>query len=269
MRNGFAPLRFGAFACIAAVLLLAPLARAQDSQLIPRDVFFGNPERSNIQVSPDGRHLAFLAPHNNVMNVWVQSIASVASGSGDARPITSSADRPIRVYQWAHNSQQIIYRQDRGGDENFHIFAVNVADGQEIDLSPFENVQARIAADDRDFPDEILLAVNNRDPQLHDIVRVNTRTGASEVLFQNDGGFADLRADSGFAVRLASKITADGGSIAYLRDSADGEWYELASWKLEDAEASGALSFSRDGRTVYLSDSPRRQHQPPVRLQGR
>ena len=249
------PSHLGAFACLATALLLSPLARAQDTQLIPRDVFFGNPERANVQVSPDGKHLAFLAPHNNVMNVWVQGIESVASGSGDARPITSSAERPIRFYQWAHNSQQILYRQDRGGDENFHIYAVNIADGQEVDLSPFDSVQARIAADDRDFPDEILLAVNNRDPQLHDVMRVNTRTGAGEVIFQNDGGFADVRADSHFVVRLASKITPDGGSIAYMRDSADGAWYELASWRLEDSDASGPLGFSRDGHTVYLSDS--------------
>ncbi len=225
-------------------------AHAQETPLIPRDVFFGNPERANVQISPDGMRITYLAPHNGVMNVWLQTI-----GNEDARPLTTSAQRPIRMYQWAHNGEQIIYMQDRGGDENFRAYAVNLADSSEIELTPFESVQARIVAADRDFPDEILVAVNNRVPQMHDVLRVNTRTGRSELAFQNDAGYADMRADSRLVVRAATRVTSSGGLTAMIRDAADGPWYEFANWPMEDAQTSGILRFSRDGRTIYAADS--------------
>src|SRR5690606_8008983 len=88
--------------------LSASAASARETQLIPREVFFGNPDRANVQISPDGEKLSYLAPHQGVLNVWVQTI-----GSDDARPVTNATSRPIRVYFWAHNAQQIIYMQDR------------------------------------------------------------------------------------------------------------------------------------------------------------
>lgn len=231
--------------------LSASAASARETQLIPREVFFGNPDRVNVQISPDGEKLSYLAPHQGVLNVWVQTI-----GSDDARPVTNATSRPIRVYFWAHNAQQIIYMQDRAGDENFRLYAVNLDGGDEVELTPFENVQARVTARDRNFPDEILVAVNNRVLQLHDVWRINTRTGDGEMVFQNDAGYAQFAADSQFQVRLATKIVPHtGGQRAYMRDSADGEWYELADWSMEDAMTSGVLGFSRDGDTVYMLDS--------------
>src|SRR5688572_17136580 len=94
------------------------------SGLIPRHVIFGNPERSSAQISPDGGRLAFLAPHNDVMNVWVQTV-----GQDDARAVTSAAERPIRTYFWAQNGEQIVYAQDKGGNEDFHLYAVDLAAG--------------------------------------------------------------------------------------------------------------------------------------------
>ncbi len=241
----------GALVTVACALLASCMpVLARETPLISRDVFFGNADRANVQISPDGTRIAYIAPRNNVMNIWVQTI-----GKDDARAVTSGTQRPIRMYQWAHNGEQLLYRQDKGGDENFHIYAVNIADGREIDLTPFDAVQARILAADRDFPDDILVAVNNRNPQLHDALKVNTRTGTSEVVFQNDAGFADFMADSRYTVRLASKILPTGGSVAMLRDGADSPWYELASWSLEDTDTSGPLGFSRGGNIVYLADS--------------
>jgi hypothetical protein len=239
-----------AIAVVAALpMLLGGLARAADN-LIPRAVFFGNPDRSKPLISPDGRRLAYLAPHNGVMNVWVRAVVG-----GNAQPVTRSIGRPIRSFQWAHNNQQIIYSLDRDGDENFHVFAVDLASSREIDLTPFEDVQARIIGDNRDFPDEILIAINSRNPQLHDAWRINTRTGERKMVFQNDQGFAMLLPDSRLEVRLASKITSSGGQVAYLRDSPEDPWYELASWSLLDADTSGPLGFSHDGKTIYLMDS--------------
>ncbi len=235
---------------VAFVAAPAPALAQQNPQLIARSVFFGNPDRGNVQISPDGTRLSYLAPHNGVMNVWVQTL-----GQDDARPVTQSTQRPIRMYQWAHNNKQVLYMLDRGGDENFHVYAVDLATNTEIDLTPYENTRAMIIADDRDFPDEILVAVNNRNPALHDVWRVNTLTGKGELIFQNDAGYATMQADSKYSVRLATKFRKDGGSVAYVRDSVDGEWYELASWGLQDSETSGTIGFDRTGEIIYLTDS--------------
>lgn len=227
-------------------------APGEPPALIERSVFFGNPDRAGVQISPDGRHLSFLAPNNGVMNVWVQPI----DGDADqARAVTNATDRPISSYFWAHNGEQIIYPQDQGGNENFHLYAVNIDSGKEVDLTPYDNVQARVVAVDRNFPDQILVAINNRNPQLHDIHRVNLRTGAGEMIFENNQGFAGFGADSNFAVRLAVRLDASGGMVALTRDAADEPWYELAKWNALDTAVSGPLGFTRDGKTLYVTDS--------------
>jgi dipeptidyl aminopeptidase/acylaminoacyl peptidase len=250
-----------AASCIVTLASLAPASVAGSPQesseevpLIPRTVFFGNPERANVQISPDGTHLAYLAPHQNVLNVWTER----TDGTG-SRAVTTSTTRPIRSYFWAHNNEQIIYRQDRGGDENFRLYAVDLATGQERDLTPYEGVQARVIGTDRAFPDEILVALNRRVPQLHDVWRINTRTGTAEMIFQNDEGFASMIADRKFRVRVASRFDAHGGSRTFMRDSDDAasEWYELASWPMEDSVTSGPVSFSGDGKHVFMLDSRR------------
>ena len=241
-----------AFSAIGFALSLAasPAATAQPTDLIPRNIFFGNPDRAAVQVSPDGTRLSYLAPSQGVMNVWVQTI-----GQEDARVVTRSTERPIRTYFWAHNAEQIIYAQDRGGDENFNLFAVNLATGEEQNLTPFENIQARVTATDRNFPDDILVGINNRNPALHDVWRINTRTGERELIHQNDAGFAGFIADSDFAIRVALRLNQFGGLDAYIRDSADADWYELAKWNMIDAANSGPAGFTRDGRTLYVTDS--------------
>ena len=227
-------------------------AVAQHADLIPREIFFGNPDRASVTVSPDGSRLAYLAPHEGVMNVWVQSI-----GEDDARPVTRSEQRPIRTFFWAYNNEQIIYAQDKGGDENWRLYAVNLSDLEEVDLTPFEGVQARVVATDRKFPDEILAAVNNRVPQFHDVIRINTRTGERETVFENDDGWASFIADSDFAVRVVTRVTPDGGLESMIRDSNDDVWRDFLRWSMEDSMTSSPLGFARDNKTLYLSDSRR------------
>lgn len=235
-----------------SALALPICAHAQDNQretLIPRETFFGDPTRASVTISPDGQHLAFLAPREGVLNVWVQTV-----GEDDARPVTRSTERPIFRYQWAHNSEQIIYAQDRGGDENFRLYAVNLEDETELELTPFENIQARITAADRDFPDEILVGINNRNPQLHDVWKINTRTAESELLLENDEGWVGFLPDHEYNLRIASRMNLQGGSDAFLRTPA-GDWKPLASWGMEDAMTSGPVGFARDGETLYMLDS--------------
>src|SRR5271170_6969193 len=107
----------------AALLGGAALTLADTVPLIPRDVLFGNPDRASLQVSPDGKQLAYLAPLDGVLNVWVCPVDDLQS----AKAVTHSKQRPIREYFWAFTSQHILYMQDQGGNENFHVHAVDLA----------------------------------------------------------------------------------------------------------------------------------------------
>jgi dipeptidyl aminopeptidase/acylaminoacyl peptidase len=236
-------------ACVGS----AAAAAAQDERavdLIPRESLFGNPDRAGVQTSPDGTRISFLAPKDDVLNVWVQTV-----GADDARPVTSATERPIRTYFWAHNSEQIIYAQDKAGDENWRLYAVNLATGDEVDLTPFDGVQARVVATDRNFPDEILAAVNNRNPQLHDVWRVNTRTGERSMVLENTEGWIGFVPDSQFNIRVVTRMTPTGGSDVFIRNADEEDFKPLASWDMQDALTSGPVGISRDGETLYLLDA--------------
>jgi dipeptidyl aminopeptidase/acylaminoacyl peptidase len=234
---------------IAIASLPAGPAPAQGPRLIDREIFFGNPDRGGVQISPDGTRLSFLAPLDGVMNVWVESI-----GGAEPRAVTRATQRPIRTYFWAHNAQQIVYAQDRDGDENFRLYAVDLETLEERCLTPEQGVQARVLATDPDFPDEILVGLNRRVPQIHDAFIINTRSGEERLTFQNDDGFVGLVADRTLQIRAATRFTPDGGVRGYLR-AEDGAWIELARWGMADAVTSGPLGFSRDGSLLYLMDS--------------
>ena len=114
--------RFRHLAFLAAFLLMfsAP-AWAQQPTLIPREILFGNPEKAGPQVSPNGKMLSYLAPDNGVLNVWVRTL-----GKADDRVVTSDKKRGIRSYFWQEDSQHVLYTQDQGGDENWHVYQTNI-----------------------------------------------------------------------------------------------------------------------------------------------
>ena len=130
--------RFVLLAGVIAMVLPAT-ASAELPPLIPREVLFGNPDKAGPQISPDGKHIAYLAPDDkNVLQVWVKPV-----GAGEARKITSDEKRGIRQYFWAQDNKHLLYLQDKGGDENFHLFASELATGKTRDLTPFEGVRAQ------------------------------------------------------------------------------------------------------------------------------
>ena len=106
----------------------------RERELIPRKTLFGNPERTQVTISPDGERIAFLAPLDGVLNVWVGPVDAVA----DAKPVTRDTGRGIRQYFWSYHPGYLLYGQDRDGDENWHLYAVDVATGQARDLTPYE-----------------------------------------------------------------------------------------------------------------------------------
>src|SRR5262249_5424971 len=151
--------------------------------LIPRKVIFGNPVKTLPQISPDGKRLAYIAPDDkNVLQVWVQTL-----GQDDAHKVTADKKRGIRTYAWTYAPDMLVYSQDNDGDENFHVYAVNVKTDKVRDLTPYKGVRAQPLDTDRKFPDELLIEMNKDNPRLMDVYRLNLTTGKMDLDTKNPG----------------------------------------------------------------------------------
>ncbi len=218
-------------------------------KLIPRSVLFGNPIKTSPRVSPDGKRMAYLAPVNNVLNVWVGSVG------GDFQPVTQDTERGIRAYTWAHDNKHILYIQDMGGNENWHLYATNLATKETRDLTPFENVQARVIDSDKHFPNELLIGLNKDNPQAHDVYHLDLPSGELTLVAKNPGNVAGWVTDTQFKVRGAVTAQPDGGLELLVRDSEQSEWRKILAWSADDALNSGPAGFTRDGQSLYLEDA--------------
>ncbi len=245
-----------------AVLGLAHNAVAQQPKatdlanlppLVDRELFFGDPEISGAQISPDGRFISFRKPYKDVMNIWVKGVDQPFDA---ARPITADTERPVRGYFWSQDSRYVLYGQDKGGNENFHVYAVDPAAPVEAatgvpparDLTPYENVQARIYAVPEATPDMIIVGLNDRDPQVHDVYRVDIKTGERELVLENDENVAGWLTDLDGNVRLGAKVGPDGGTHV-LRVDGDAL---TEVYSCNNEETCGPVRFHKDGRRVYM-----------------
>lgn len=219
-------------------------------ELIPRQVLSGNPDRSSVRISPDGTRISYLAPFDGVLNIWV----GPAVDPNEARPITSDTIRGIRSYFWAFTNDHILYLQDKAGDENWRVYSVDLTTGQTMDLTPFEGVHATIQQVSHQFPQEILIGLNDRDPQLHDIHRVNIATGELQLVQENSEGFVGFITDDNYNIRFAARSTADGGSEV-LKAVADAEWEPFIQIAMEDSLSTYLAAFDKSGEVLYMVDS--------------
>jgi len=220
-----------------------------DKTLIPREVLFGNLDKASVRISPDGSKIGYLGPWNGVINVW----AGPAKSPEDATPITNDTGRGIRAYSWTYTNQHIIYIQDKEGDENWRIYSVNLTSGQVKDMTPEEGVQAQILAVSQKFPEEIIIGLNDRDPKFHDLYRLNVETG-NMTLFLENREFASFGIDDDYNVRLAIKMTPDGGAEIFT-PTENGTWEIFMKIPMEDVVTTGILGFDKTGETLYISDS--------------
>ena len=228
---------------------MAQYSSDESPTLIPRRVFFGNPDKASPQVSPDGTHISFLAPVDGVLNVWVAPAEDVSS----AKPVTHDTGRGIRRYGWTYSANRIIYLQDSGGDENWRLYTVDVTNVESRDLTPLAGVQAQIQRDSHKHPDHIQVGLNDREAQFHDLYLIDLNTGERKLVQHNDG-FAFFVTDDDFTVRFAGRLTEDGG-IDFLHPDSDGQWEHSFTVKSEDSVTTGPIEFSGDGRALYMTDS--------------
>jgi dipeptidyl aminopeptidase/acylaminoacyl peptidase len=217
--------------------------------LIPRKVLFENPEKLSPQISPDGMHLAFLAPDSrNVLQIWWRSI------SGDTDELlTADPKRGIRSFFWTCEPGWLVYLQDTEGDENFHLFGVNVGSREVRDLTPYPGVRAEVVAVEPHVPGELLVALNKEDRRKMDVYRVKLSSGEAVLDTQNPGHVIRWVTDADLQVRAALAARPDGGHEIWWRSSAKSPWETLVA--LEPDDEGSPIDFSEDGQTLYLVSS--------------
>ena len=221
--------------------------------LVDREVFFGNPEISGGELSPDGRWVSFIKPLDGIRNVWVKAIDEPFEA---ARPMTADSTRPVQGYFWSQDSRVILFVQDQGGNENFHVYSVDPssepAAGSQVppalDLTPLDDVRASIYAVPENDPSHILVGLNDRDAAVHDVYRIDITTGERKLVLQNDENVAQWVADLDGNLRLGVRQTEDGGwEILRIDGDALTQIYACGS-----EETCFPDRFHKDGKRVYL-----------------
>ena len=236
-------------AIFSLVFCVAAAAQADLGPLIPRDVLFGNPERANPRISPDGTRMAWIAPDKkNVLQVWVKTI-----GKDDDKMVTADKKRGIRQYFWAEDNKTILYLQDNDGDENFHVHGVDLTNNNDRDFTAIQGVRAGMVSLEARWPNEALVAMNARDRHLFDVYRLNIGTGALTLDTENPGDVTDWVADSTLNVLGAFVATPDGGTELRVREKKNAPWKTLI--KAGPEENLGFDGFTADGKAAYIESS--------------
>jgi|TARA_B000000557_G_scaffold48093_2_gene36596 dipeptidyl aminopeptidase/acylaminoacyl peptidase len=223
-----------------------------DIPKIPLEDFFKNPEKSSFQLSPDGKKIAYMKPWeegNRMMNVYIKTI-----GDNQEKRITNASNRSLYGYFWL-NDDRIAYIQDKGGDENIHIYAVNIDGTNDLDLTPFENIQARITDDLDEDPDHMIVSINNRDPRVHDAYRLNVNTGQLSLIAENPGNIMGWMTDNDGKLRIA--LTSDGvnSSILYREEESD-PFLPILTTNFKVSVS--PLFFTFDNKELYVSSNRNR-----------
>jgi dipeptidyl aminopeptidase/acylaminoacyl peptidase len=240
----------GAFEIVAS-----PAASAADDAPIPVRDFFRHPERSNFRISPDGKTLAFLQPYERRMNIYVQPIVG-----GEPKRLTNETARDIPDHFWK-GPDRLVYVKDFGGDENFHVVAVN-KDGSGLkDLTPFDGVRAEIIDQLRDFPDQLLVGLNKRNKEVFDAYRLDLKTGELELIAENPGNITSWLADHAGNIRGAQ--TTDGVNTSFLyRDGVSGPFRTVLTTSFRDSFS--PLFFTFDNKSLYAASNLGRDKQAIV-----
>jgi dipeptidyl aminopeptidase/acylaminoacyl peptidase len=212
--------------------------------LIPRAVLFGHADRTNPQISPDGKLLSYLAPDKNgVLQIWLRTF-----GKEDDKPLTTEKGHGVQHYTWTYDGEHLIFAQDRDGDENWNIHTVDIHSGAVRNLTPYKGVQCLLVALDPNFSGEMLVAMNLRNRHFHDVYRISLKTGDTWMAHRNPGRQFWWIADTRFNVRIAANL-----GFVLARDPERNRWRQLHKWQIGDP--GGLIGFSRDEKTFYLLGS--------------
>ncbi len=220
--------------------------------LVDREVFFGNPDRAMVNISPDGKYVAYLAPFEDVMNVWVADINNIEN----AKVITNSKNKGIKGYVWSYDSAHILYMKDENGDENWRLYSIDVKKLKKKLLTPSSGIRSDIVKLSKKNTHEALITLNQRSREIFDVYKVNLLTGKLELVYENNKSFFSFFADDDLNLRAAYKLLPNGtGEIHHFKNSAKNETEIAYVIDYEDMQSSHPRHISDDGRYLYINDS--------------
>ena len=219
---------------------------------LPMEDFFRNPEKSSFNISPDGLRIAYMKPWeegNRMMNIYVKAI-----DSDEELRLTKASERSIYGFFWI-SDERIAYVQDKGGDENLRVYAVNIDGTNEVNLTPFDNVKSQIIDDLEDDPDFMIIGLNIRNPQIHDAYRLNVNSGELTMLAENPGNISSWMTDNNGILRIAT--TSDGVNTSILyRENETEDFKSILTTNFK--ESVSPLFFTFDNKELYVSSNRNR-----------
>lgn len=242
-----------------------------ETPLLPRELLFGPAQHAVPLLSPDGKRLTFLAPTGKgVANIWLAKGLDITS----AEPLTQDVHRGIQGYRWAYDGVHLLYWQDNDGDENWHLYTVNLRTGKTQDLTPYPGVRMQNLLMSSQHPHEVLIGLNRRSRMVFDMYRVNLDDGSSTLEATNPGDVLSWTADADFVIRAATAFIPDTGMTGLrVRDKKEAPWRDLASWSFEESVFTGQVnggaivaSFAKDGRSVYAVSTTGSDHSRLVNI---
>ena len=228
--------------------------------LIPRAALFGNPVRTQARLSPDGKYISFLAPKDGFLNVWLAPFGKL----GSAKAITSDKKRGIREHSWALDGRHILFLQDEGGDENWRVHSVDIETAKQVDLTPFKDVQAQVVGGSHKHPNVILIGLNDRVPEWHDLYEVDVRNGQRKLVEKNEQQFAGYVPDLDLQPRIAVQTLPSGGGQLFRRTGKG--WQSFLEYGQDDSLTTNPLTVEADGRTALLLSAVGRDKAALVRV---
>jgi len=233
-----------------------PKPKEVQPPIIDRELLFDAPEIAGGQLSPDGKFISFIKPYKGTQNIWIKKLNEDFTA---AKPITADTVRPIRSYFWTRDGKYILYSQDKGGDENFNIYAVNPLEapvaGSDIpvnrDLTNLKGVRVFIYSLPLTDPDAIYIGLNDRDKAWHDLYKMKISTGERTLVRQNSATdrITGWVFDWNDQLRLASRANSDGSNDILRVD--DKELVKIYTTSV--FEEANPIAFSKDNKRVYMT----------------
>ncbi len=249
--------------CVSFLLIfmITYPSMAQSSQekglppLLDRQLFFGDAEISGGQLSPDGKYLTFIKPYKGTKNIWLKK---VDAPFGEAVPITDDTKRPILSYFWSHDSQHVLYVQDKAGDENFHVYAVSPFERREPgpdnlipkarDITPIDGIRAMIYNLPESDPDLIYVGLNDREAAWHDLYQISISSGERTLIRKNEQQLSGYIFDWNDQLRMATRTNDQGATELINLDKKKSD----ICYTCSVFETCYPIGFHKDGKRVYI-----------------
>ncbi|WP_340063662.1 S9 family peptidase [Ascidiimonas aurantiaca] len=192
--------------------------------------YFARPKARSFRFSPDGTYLSYREKdENNKNHVYVKHLET-----GVVTRVIEEKEELIRGYGWANNSR-LVYVMDKGGNENYHLFAANIDGTHQKELTPFEGVRVNILEDLKDDKDHMIISMNKNNPQIFEPYKINIVTGDLKQLFKNEDAENPI---VGFTFDKEGNLRAYGKikngvdvDLFYANDDGSFKLMKTLSWK--------------------------------------